>query len=473
MAHSKIDTIVGQILYTLQQDTDLVWDEGALVLTVSEIVESPKPRILTCIQSLVAGGIIQGRMVRGKYEGIQYNPSMNGRLHFDIRGATEAPSKPERTWGDDDDNCGDMSELRDDNERLSDLVRNLQHQADIAFNDLLEKQSELNQLTDSLDAKDKEIEVLRKSQGGILEIHVHKPGRAKPRIITDELFHKEMPILLDLARARKNIFIYGPTGCGKSHVCKQVAGVLELDYRFISCTAGMSEGNVGGRSLPAQPDKAELMSTYKDLLKSKIDKQAAATLAAALTSGFSYVISEFVHCYEHGGIFLLDEMDAADSNVLLFINSALANGHAAVPSRPKNPYAVRHADFVCMAAANTPGTGGDREFTGRTKLDGATLDRFQVGKVRFDYDRELERKLCVDNEGTTDEDLLGLCWDIREAIAAHRLERAMSTRFIIDATEMKRDFNWSHKTLCQRYFTGWRADEIAKVRDHACISSLV
>lgn len=37
--------------------------------------------------------------------------------------------------------------------------------------------------------------------------------------------------------------------------------------------------------------------------------------------------------YEEGGVFLLDEVDAADANVLLVINQALANGHLPVPNR--------------------------------------------------------------------------------------------------------------------------------------------
>jgi len=193
-------------------------------------------------------------------------------------------------------------------------------------------------------------------------------------------------------------------------------------------------------------------------------------LASALCSGFGYVISEFVKAYENGGLFLLDEMDAADSNVLLFINAALANGEVAIPNRPGNPYAKRHKDFVCVAAGNTPGTGGDREFSGRNKLDGATLDRFQIGKVKFEYDRELEKQLCLNKAGEFDEELAQLLWKVRDAIETHRLERSMSTRFFVDASESKVICEWSHFRILKSYFTGWRADEVRKVCDQVGIN---
>jgi len=51
----------------------------------------------------------------------------------------------------------------------------------------------------------------------------------------------------------------------------------------------------------------------------------------------------------------------------------------------------RHKDFYCIAAANTYGSGADREYIGRNQLDAASLDRF----VFFDWniDEDLEREL--------------------------------------------------------------------------------
>jgi cobaltochelatase CobS len=260
---------------------------------------------------------------------------------------------------------------------------------------------------------------------GIAEIHIKRGGKTQK---IKGLLHKEFARLVTLCEARMNIMLYGPTGSGKSYICQQLADKLKLDFGFVSCTTGMSEGQVGGRLLP-------------------VGKQGT----------FEYVVSEFVKCFENGGIFLADEMDAADPNVLLFFNAALANDVLAVPNRTDKPYAKRHKDFIFIGACNTVGTGADRMYSGRTSLDASTLDRFQVGKVFIDYDERVERELCPDAE------LLERLHVYRQRIQDNRLERAMSTRFIRDAYRMKTDFGWSNEDLDRTFFAGWREDEKNKV----------
>lgn len=245
------------------------------------------------------------------------------------------------------------------------------------------------------------------------------------------VFHAKFRKLVDLAGARKNIFIYGPTGCGKSHICSQLAEAMGLPFAFVSCSSGMSEGQVTGKLLPVGNH-----------------------------GKFEYVISEFVRAYETGGVFLVDEVDAADANVLLVMNSALANGHLALSNRPENPYAKRHPDFICVAAANTVGLGSDRMYSGRNKLDAATLDRFAVGKVYLDYDTRIEAALCPNDA------LRSRLLRYRNAINSARLERVVSTRFMRDAYDMVTNVGWTNADIDETFFAGWREDEIAKVRNY-------
>ncbi len=318
-------------------------------------------------------------------------------------------------------------------------------------------QAEMQTVLDQMTALKNQMEEIQKeSTTGIAEIHlVDTEGKVKRKI--KDIFHEKFPRLMQLAQARKNIFLYGPTGSGKSHIAAQLAKCLELPYYFLSCTSGMSEGQLAGRLLPV-PQQDTVMETFKKLCKDKIDKQTASILAQAICSGFSYVVGQFVEAFENGGVFLLDEFDAADANVLLLINAALANGVCPVPNRPSNPYAKKHKDFICIGAANTVGNGSDRMYSGRNKLDASTLDRFAIGKVKIDYDKNVERNLCPDA------DLLSLCHKWRERIQDHRLERAMSTRFLIDAYQMKQEFNWTHDEIADAFFEGWREDEVSKVR---------
>lgn len=246
-----------------------------------------------------------------------------------------------------------------------------------------------------------------------------------------DTYHAVFEDLLTLGKAREEIFLYGPTGCGKSYVCEQLSRALGLPFAFVNCTAGMSEGVIGGMLLPVGE-----------------------------AGKFEYLISEFIKCYENGGVFLLDEIDAADDNVLLFINNALANGRCAISKRPDKPYAERHPNFVCVAAANTFGTGADRMYSGRNKLDMATLDRFGIGKLVMGYDTRVEQVLCPDDE------LRMRLTNYRKGIDAHRLERVMSTRFMMKAYKMSSEYGWDQEKIDDRFFAGWREDEINKVKSY-------
>src|SRR5262249_15667772 len=160
---------------------------------------------------------------------------------------------------------------------------------------------------------------------------------------------------------------------------------------------------------------------------------------------------------EEGGVFLFDEIDAADSNTLLVINSALANGTMCVPNRPQNPVAVKHPDFVCMAAANTHGTGASRQYVGRNQLDESTLDRFRIGQVEVDYNADLEKALCPDEE------LNERLTKYRERARSANLRRIISIRFNRGAYLVKQA-GFTDDEIGGALFRGWAADEVAKVR---------
>lgn len=292
--------------------------------------------------------------------------------------------------------------------------------------DANEKIGRLVQRIEQLEAKLEE--KLEAGGGGqVRTIEIRRPD-AEP-IKLEGTVHPVFDKVLKLAQARKHIFLPGPAGCGKSHLAQQLAEALGLKFGFISCSAGMSESQLLGRMVPA-------------------GKQGQ----------FVFLGTQFLDCYENGGVFLFDELDAADSNVLLVINSALANGHLSVPSRHDNPVAKKHPDFVCIAAANTYGRGADRQYVGRNELDESTLDRFRIGTVPMDYDESLERQLCPDDE------LYVRLRGYRDRVQENRLERLVSTRFIREAYEMTSQWGWTYAEVDAQLFAGWREDEVAKVR---------
>lgn len=235
----------------------------------------------------------------------------------------------------------------------------------------------------------------------------------------------EFADLLTAASVGLNILLVGPAGCGKTHLAHQVAEALGRPFASISCTAGMSESALTGWMLPSEGGV------------------------------FDYVPSDFVTMYEEGGVFLFDEIDAADPNTLLFVNQALANGSFYLPQRKGRTKVTRHENFVCIAAANTFGTGANMTYAGRERLDEATLDRFRAGTVLLDYDTAFERK-------AVDPDLLAWGWATRKRIGENRLNRVMSTRFLLDATKLLKAGR-SFESVKNTYFTGWKPEERNKV----------
>lgn len=300
-------------------------------------------------------------------------------------------------------------------EKLKSRVSELEESSVEDGKRITDLQSKIKAVQDELNSKPKKVEIT---------IHKHKTIVLKD-VVLPQVFDK----VLRLAQCRRNIMLVGPAGCGKSHIAGLVAKSLGLPFGSVSCTSGMSEAHFTGRSLP-------------DLTTGKSRFQSTA----------------FLDCYENGGVFLLDELDAADPNLLLVINTALANGYCNLPNRVAKPKAMKHEDFVPIATANTFGKGGNRVYAGRNQLDEATLDRFRIGMIECDYDQNIERALCPDDE------LLNTLWDIREKINAGELRRVMSTRFIQDAYIMKSQGKWSNEEIVSAYFCGWTNTEREKVK---------
>lgn len=182
-------------------------------------------------------------------------------------------------------------------------------------------------------------------------IRVNVPARPETTIEGDQ--HKDFPALLSLLAAGLNVMLVGPAGSGKTHACKSAAAALGLKFYCMS---------VG-----AQTTMSAIMG-YMD-------------------ANGQYVGTVFRDAFELGGVFLLDELDAGNPNVLTALNAALANGHCAFP----DGMVKQHPEFRCVAAANTYGNGQDRQYVGRNQLDATSLDRFAC--LPWNYDESLEFKI--------------------------------------------------------------------------------
>lgn len=214
-----------------------------------------------------------------------------------------------------------------------------------------------------------------------------------------------------------NLLLVGPAGSGKSTLASQLATTMKRKFGFLSLSGGTTEGQLLGR----------------------------------LTSTGKYLPSLFVQLYEHGGVFLLDEVDAADPNVLLVLNSALANGHLAVPSRVDSPTAKRHDDFILLCAANTWGTGADFQYVGRNQLDAAFLSRFAGAVLAVQYDEVLERALTT---AKWYEQFLS----VRTRVAEYKLRRVLGTRELLAGHKLL-EAGYEVVQVWDALTAGWTQDE--------------
>jgi MoxR-like ATPase len=248
-----------------------------------------------------------------------------------------------------------------------------------------------------------------------------------PAVKVDGRPHPMFDKVVKLVAAGVNVLLVGPAGCGKSHLAKQVAQALGRNFGTLHCSAGASESQVTGWLLP-------------------IGKGGA----------FEFKPAHFATLYSEGNsLFLIDEIDAADPNMLMVLNGALANGALHIPQCADRPEWERGKDAAIIAAANTYGHGADAVYAGRNQLDAATLDRFYV--VEMGYDTALEKDI-----GATQPEFYRWHSALREKANANKLRRVVSTRVLqkgvaalsagIALSQVKADL-----------LAGWTRDERNKV----------
>ena len=399
-------TYINLIRNFLLLNPEREYSQEEIVLALKDQVDGKGNYIIEYpLMIMVAAGLLGGRIYNGKVCDVKWKEAA-GSI------PSGEPMVPRKALED------ALRRFKDDTEKLK-----AEHIANT-----MGLQKSLEATNEYLTAARKELSEAQGKERIVKIVVEHHRGAKKTTKEHEATFHSKFEKLLKLAQARQEIFIYGPTGSGKSFIGKQMAEVLGLPFYFVSCSQGTSESALTGRLLPGQG------------------------------GNFEYWESEFVKAYENGGVFLIDEIDAADANVLLVINTALANGRFAIPRRDK-PYAERHPDFVCIAAANTLGGGSDRMYSGRSKLDISTMSRFGIGKVLIDYDENVEKTLCPD------EALRAHLLRYRKSINANRLERAMDSRFMEKAFKMHTEFGYSYGDIDESFFLGWREDEVNKVKN--------
>lgn len=182
-----------------------------------------------------------------------------------------------------------------------------------------------------------------------------------------------------------DVYLYGPAGTGKSDLAANVGKALGLQVYQIGAVKDVYQ-----------------LRGYGD------------------ASG-NYVPSSFYHAFTEGGLLIIDEADAMDSEASLELNGAMAQRTYDFPIVGNKQ---AHKDFHVIMTGNTCGTGATEEYTGRQMLDAALLNR--VFMVEIDYDRNIEEAIA----GEEMKDVVDFVHDLRDAAKAANILIVVSYRNI-------------------------------------------
>lgn len=173
-----------------------------------------------------------------------------------------------------------------------------------------------------------------------------------------EIYHRRFNDVLTAVIEDSNPYLIGPSGCGKTYLIGQISELLGLE-----CL-----------------DVGYINEEY-DL----IGFQTA-------SGGYNY--PAFYRAYKFGGIVFCDEFDNSNSRAAVKLNSFMTGGKTAAYCFPNGERVKRHPNFRIIAAGNTSGSGADRNYSTREKVEESVAQRFTAMYV--DYDNRLEEQILAD-----------------------------------------------------------------------------
>lgn len=237
-------------------------------------------------------------------------------------------------------------------------------------------------------------DVVATMQPKVTEIKLPDGGIRKLDGVQHYQFNK---VLLNL-QMRVPTYLVGPAGTGKSTIAENASQALGLDFYSKSCSSQATESSLLGY----------------------------------MSATGQYVGTGFRQAFEFGGVYLLDEVDNGNANVLTVLNSALANTFMAFP----DGMVKRHENFVLVATANTYGHGATAEYVGRNPLDAAFLDRF--ASVTIGYDNAIEEAMlnAVGLDPTVSAKWLNVVRVARKNVQDYGLRVVVSPRATINGAKL-------------------------------------
>jgi cobaltochelatase CobS len=232
------------------------------------------------------------------------------------------------------------------------------------------------------------IEALPKGHGGTV---INVPNCPEP-VTLSGVVHEEFDKLLTAVSFGLAVYLYGPPATGKSHAAESVAEAMGVPLvGILACSPDMMPSAVRG----------------------------------FVDAGGTYQRTAFRDAYEHGGVFVIDEIDNAPSAITVgLVNTALASSRMTFPDGT----ITKSPNFRLVVTANTFGTGATAEFVGRFPLDPSTLSRFV--RIGWNYSERVDRAV-VEGSGAAPrivDGVMSAVTRMRENVATAGLRSFITSR---------------------------------------------
>lgn len=217
-------------------------------------------------------------------------------------------------------------------------------------------------------------------------------------VTIDGLVHERFDALVRKVSARRNLILTGEAGVGKTFLAEQIAEALGLECTTVSTDV--------------LPQRAEILGGLSPLDRKVIEGKVRER-------------------YEHGGVFILDELDRGHPSLGTVLNNLLSGSSFCFDKDGGGTVRIqKHPDFVVLATANTYGNGASHRYVGAQKLDGAGLDRFTFFHVGCD--ETLTARILQQTDATSALQVLPIWTQARRNVERYGLDVFVSPRCAID-----------------------------------------
>lgn len=207
-----------------------------------------------------------------------------------------------------------------------------------------------------------------------------------------------------------NIYIEGPTGCGKTELAIQTHAVAKRAIKRVNMNGDVTVANFIG--------------------KREVDP----------TRGTYYSYGSLPKAMKEGMTLLIDEIDYMPPSIAAVLNPVLESKRMLyLPETDETIYAKE--GFAVIATGNTSGKGdGNGVYTGTEVLNTAMLDRFQVKLTASYLPDDKELKMLEARFPNADRriasSLIKAANEIRASFLSGNMPYTVSTRKLIDILEM-------------------------------------